>query len=79
MLVAANDPAAGWVQMVSNAHVWMVGNFPMACQEEVFAAGPDGPRARARWRRRDGPRESTAAGSSTAGGSSPAVSTTATG
>src|SRR5215216_12760 len=41
MIVAANDPAAGWVQMVSNAHVWMVGNFPLECQEEVFADGPD--------------------------------------
>lgn len=41
MVVAAADPAAGWVQMVSNAHVWMVGNFPVECQEEVFAAGPD--------------------------------------
>ena len=41
MIVAANDPAAGWVQMVSNAHVWMVGNFPLECQVEVFAAGPD--------------------------------------
>ena len=41
MVVAAHDPAAGWVQMVSNAHVWMVGNFPLECQQEVFAAGPD--------------------------------------
>lgn len=40
-VVAAADPAAGWVQMVSNAHVWMVGNFPPACQAEVFADGPD--------------------------------------
>src|SRR6476659_4605944 len=41
MVVAAHDPAAGWVQMVSNAHVWMVGNFPLECQHEVFATGPD--------------------------------------
>ena len=41
MVVAAHDPAAGWVQMVSNSHVWMVGNFPLECQQEVFAAGPD--------------------------------------
>ncbi len=40
-IVAAADPAAGWVQMVSNAHVWMVGNFSAQCQEEVFADGPD--------------------------------------
>ncbi|MDH4145896.1 MAG: acyl-CoA dehydrogenase family protein [Acidimicrobiia bacterium] len=41
-LVAGGDPAAAWVQMVSNAHVWMAGNFPAECQAEVFAAGPDG-------------------------------------
>jgi 3-hydroxy-9,10-secoandrosta-1,3,5(10)-triene-9,17-dione monooxygenase len=41
LVIAAADPAAGWVQMVSNAHCWMVGNFPVACQDEVFAAGPD--------------------------------------
>ncbi len=40
-LVAAVDPAAGWVQMVSNAHTWIVGNFPEACMREVFADGPD--------------------------------------
>lgn len=40
-VVAAADPAAGWVQMVSNAHVWMVGNFPPQCQDEVFEGGPD--------------------------------------
>lgn len=41
LIVAAADPAAGWVQMVSNAHVWMVGSFPAECQQEVFGAGPD--------------------------------------
>ena len=40
-VVAAADPAAGWVQMVSNAHTWIVGNFTDECQQEVFAAGPD--------------------------------------
>jgi len=40
-MICAADPAAGWVQMVSNAHSWMVGNFPAACQSEVFANGPD--------------------------------------
>ena len=40
-VVAAADPAAGWVQMVSNAHTWMVGNFPEQCMHEVFADGPD--------------------------------------
>jgi alkylation response protein AidB-like acyl-CoA dehydrogenase len=40
-VTAAADPAAGWVQMVSNAHCWMVGSFPVPCQEEVFAAGAD--------------------------------------
>jgi len=39
--VAAADPAAGWVQMVSNAHAWMVGGFPEACQAEIFGDGPD--------------------------------------
>lgn len=41
LAVAEADPAAGWVQMVSNAHVWMAGNYPAECQEEVFAGGPD--------------------------------------
>lgn len=41
LVVAAADPAAGWVQMVSNAHVWMAGSFPSECQEEVFVGGPD--------------------------------------
>lgn len=41
LVVAAADPAAGWVQMVSNAHAWMVGSFPVEGQEEVFADGPD--------------------------------------
>ena len=40
-VVAAADPAAGWVQMVSNAHAWIVGNFPDRCRAEVFADGPD--------------------------------------
>jgi alkylation response protein AidB-like acyl-CoA dehydrogenase len=41
LVTAGADPAAGWVQMVSNAHVWIAGNFPDECQDEVFAAGPD--------------------------------------
>jgi alkylation response protein AidB-like acyl-CoA dehydrogenase len=40
-VVAGAYSAAGWVQMVSNAHCWMAGNFPVPCQDEVFAAGPD--------------------------------------
>ena len=40
-VTAAADPAAGWVQMVSNAHTWMVGNFPEECQQEVFGDDPD--------------------------------------
>jgi alkylation response protein AidB-like acyl-CoA dehydrogenase len=40
-VVAGAYAAAGWVQMVSNAHCWMAGNFPVACQDEVFAGGPD--------------------------------------
>lgn len=41
LVVAEADPAAGWVQMVLNAHAWLVGNFPTECQDEVFATGPD--------------------------------------
>ena len=41
LVTAAADPAAGWVQMVSNAHCWMVGSFPVPCQDEVFAGGAD--------------------------------------
>ena len=40
-VVANADSAAGWVNMVSNAHAWMIGSFPAECQEEVFAEGPD--------------------------------------
>lgn len=40
-VTAAADPAAGWVQMVINAHAWIVASFEPACQEEVFAGGPD--------------------------------------
>ena len=40
-LLARADPAAGWVQMVCNAHAWAVGSFPVAGQDEVFATGPD--------------------------------------
>jgi len=39
--VAAADSAAGWVQMVSNAHAWIVGNFPEECQRDVFGDGAD--------------------------------------
>ncbi len=41
LVTAEADPAAGWIQMVLNAHAWLVGNFPVECQEEVFATGPD--------------------------------------
>ncbi len=39
--VAAVDPAAGWVQMVSNAHAYIVGNFDPRCQAEVWADSAD--------------------------------------
>lgn len=42
LVTSAADPAAGWVQMVSNAHCWIVGSFPARCQDEVFA-DPDLP------------------------------------
>lgn len=41
IVLSAAASAAGWVQMVSNAHAWMVGSFPGQCQAEVFADGPD--------------------------------------
>jgi alkylation response protein AidB-like acyl-CoA dehydrogenase len=41
MVMARADSAAGWVQMVINAHAWIVGSFPVACQDEVFGGGPD--------------------------------------
>ena len=77
--LSAAHPAAGWVLMVTNAHSFMIGNFPVACQDEVFGDDPDArgsrepssPRAR-----RDGPR---VAGACPDAGSSPAGSITATG
>ena len=39
--VAAADSAAGWVQMVSNAHAWMVGSFSEECQRTVFGSPCD--------------------------------------
>lgn len=41
LITAAADSAAGWVQMVINAHAWIAASFPLDCQEEVFASGPD--------------------------------------
>ena len=40
LVTAEADPAAGWVQMVSNAHLWVAGSFPPDGQAEVFADGP---------------------------------------
>ena len=37
----AGCSAAGWVLMVSAGHDWMVGSYPHAVQDEVWAAGPD--------------------------------------
>ncbi len=39
--LSAAYPAAGWVLMVTNAHSFIVGNFPIACQDEVFDTSPD--------------------------------------
>ena len=39
--LSAAHPAAGWVLMVTNAHSFMIGNFPVACQDEVFGDDPD--------------------------------------
>jgi alkylation response protein AidB-like acyl-CoA dehydrogenase len=41
LVTCASDPAAGWVQMVSNAHTWILGNFPESCRNEIFAHGAD--------------------------------------
>ncbi len=40
-VTSAADSAAGWVQMVINAHAWVAANFDPDCQDEVFAGGPD--------------------------------------
>jgi alkylation response protein AidB-like acyl-CoA dehydrogenase len=39
-ITSQGDPAVGWVQLVFGAHAWVIGGFPEACQDEVFA-GPD--------------------------------------
>jgi alkylation response protein AidB-like acyl-CoA dehydrogenase len=39
--LSAAYPAAGWVLMVTNAHSFMIGNFPVACQDEVFSNDSD--------------------------------------
>lgn len=39
--LSAAYPAAGWVLMVTNAHSFMIGSFPVACQDEVFGNDPD--------------------------------------
>jgi alkylation response protein AidB-like acyl-CoA dehydrogenase len=39
--LSAAYPAAGWVLMVTNAHSFIVANFPVTCQDEVFEGGPD--------------------------------------
>jgi alkylation response protein AidB-like acyl-CoA dehydrogenase len=41
MCIAAADSAAGWIQMVINAHAYLAASFPAACQDEVWASGPD--------------------------------------
>lgn len=39
---AGSCSAAGWVLMVSTAHDLVIGGFPEAAQDEVWADGPDG-------------------------------------
>jgi alkylation response protein AidB-like acyl-CoA dehydrogenase len=41
MVMAGAYSAAGWVQMVVNAHAYLVGCFPMRCQDEVFGDDPN--------------------------------------
>ncbi|MBX9605012.1 MAG: hypothetical protein K2Y51_02235 [Gammaproteobacteria bacterium] len=38
---ARGDAAASWLMMVCGAHDFVLGSFPDACLDEVFATGPD--------------------------------------
>ncbi len=40
-MVAHGSAAASWVQMVCTAHTFILGRFPLACQDEVFGGDPD--------------------------------------
>jgi alkylation response protein AidB-like acyl-CoA dehydrogenase len=40
-VMARAYPAAGWVQLVLGAHIWVLGAFPSDCQDEVFGEDPD--------------------------------------
>ncbi|MEZ5228653.1 MAG: hypothetical protein R2710_18885 [Acidimicrobiales bacterium] len=77
-VVGAADPAAGWVQMVSNARTWMVGNFPAECRGGCSPMGPTFG-CRARWPRRARPPGWTVGGGSTVAGSSLRASIMASG
>ena len=39
--IAAADPSAGWVVMILSSADWLVGLFPDAAQDEVYANSPD--------------------------------------
>jgi alkylation response protein AidB-like acyl-CoA dehydrogenase len=38
-VVGQGDPSAAWLQVVFNAHAWLVAGFPPECQDEVFGGG----------------------------------------
>lgn len=40
-VIARAYPAAGWIQLVLGAHIWVLGAFPPDCQDEVFGEDPD--------------------------------------
>ena len=39
--ITRGDPSAGWLALILGCGDWLVGLFPDAAQEEVFASGPD--------------------------------------
>ena len=39
--LAEGCPSTAWLACVGNAHAWLAGHWPDACQEEIYADGPD--------------------------------------
>ena len=39
--LAEGCPSTAWLACVGNAHAWLAGHWPDACQEEIYAGGPD--------------------------------------
>jgi alkylation response protein AidB-like acyl-CoA dehydrogenase len=40
-ILAEAHPSAGWLELVTGAHTYLLGSWPEVCQEEVFADDPD--------------------------------------